>query len=57
MLMSGNRALFKQSSSETEDGEKKIISGNVQQDHLRVRQTNQKQPAVFGRSPVSESRV
>lgn len=42
--MSGNQILFKPSNSETEDSETKIISANVQQDHLRVRQTNQKQP-------------
>lgn len=45
--MSGNQTLFKQSSSETEDGETKIISAKVKQDHLRVRQTKQKQPPVL----------
>lgn len=53
-----NQTLFKRGSSETEDGETRIIPANLQQDYLRVRQTNQKQPPQFySCSPVSESRV
>lgn len=46
-LVSGNQTLFKQGSSETQDGETLIVSANEQQDHLWVRQTNQKQPPVL----------
>lgn len=46
-LVSGNRTLFKQGSSETQDGETLIVSAKEQQDHLWVRQTNQKQPPVL----------
>lgn len=42
-----NQTLFKRSSNETEDGETRIIPANLQQDYLRVRQTNQKQPPSF----------
>lgn len=54
-----NQTLFKRGSSETEDGETRILPANLQQDYLRVRQTNQKQPPpqFYSCSPVSESRV